>query len=73
MNSNQLTIEWIKSTLKMRGVNSKKMVIDRLDNATHKDLYDLSQSAITNIYRRFLFIRECPFEKFMKERKENEK
>lgn len=38
-----LTLEWIVSTLKKSGVNSKKQVIDRLEQATPFELLELFQ------------------------------
>jgi hypothetical protein len=44
----KLTLEWIISTLRKSGINSKKIVIDRLENASEEDLYILQNS----IYER---------------------
>ena len=45
----KLTINWIKETLKIRGKNSKQLVIDRLENATFDELVDLNGSVLKEI------------------------
>ena len=75
-----LTLDWIIATLKKSGVNSKKLVIDRLENASHKELYELYNSCLTTIYQKHLFVedknllkdpaKECPIIKFAEKRKE---
>lgn len=46
--TDNLTLNWIITTLKKSGINSKKIVIDRLENASEEDLYILQNS----IYER---------------------
>ena len=54
----QLTIDWIINMLKTKGIIGNQIVIDRLMKATHKELYDLNQDAMSEIYKRYLFIEE---------------
>ena len=37
-----LTVEWIISTLKKSGINSKQIMIDRLENSSKNELRNLS-------------------------------
>ena len=53
-----LTIKWIIEELKKSGCNSKQVVIDKLESASHKELYELSEDAKGEIYRRYLFKEE---------------
>lgn len=41
---NKLTINWIISTLNKSGINSKKQVRERLQNASIEELEDLEKS-----------------------------
>lgn len=46
--TDKLTLDWIITTLKKSGCNSKQIVIDRLEKASEEDLYILQNS----IYER---------------------
>ena len=53
-----LTIDNIVDTLKKEGVNSKRQVIEKLENASEDDLLHLSNDCM------FKILYGCPFEKF---------
>lgn len=48
MTEEKLTLDWIVRTLKKSGINSKQIVINRLEKASEEDLYILQNS----IYER---------------------
>lgn len=49
---NNLTLDWIISTLKKSGINSKQIVIDRLEKASDDELDELSCSIFKESVRR---------------------
>lgn len=46
----KLTINWIINTLKKSGVNSKQIVINRLQLASNDDLITLSNSCLDRLF-----------------------
>lgn len=49
-----LSIEWIINTLKKDGCNSKKQVIERLENADINELHYLKRDIITIINQKIV-------------------
>ncbi|MCM1259642.1 MAG: hypothetical protein NC182_01700 [Prevotella sp.] len=50
MNEEKITLDWIIQTLCKDGINSKKIVRDRLRNAKSNELYDLSYDIHSKAY-----------------------
>lgn len=44
-----MTLEWIIEQLKINGKNTKQEVLQALENATDKELYELKRSVETKI------------------------
>jgi len=69
-----LSLNWIISTLKKSGINSKQLVIERLEDITLGDISDLnndlSNKAKEIIFRdpdNYVFGGTCPFNDFKKD------
>lgn len=67
-----LTLDWIITTLKMSGVNSKKLVVDRLEKMNVNEMFDLEVSIFDKRNEVLRNRGKCPINELMKERKGNE-
>lgn len=54
MDNERLTLNWIIETLSKIGINSKKIVKDRLKNAKSNELYALSYDIHNVAYKKLL-------------------
>lgn len=54
MDNEKLTLNWIIETLSKSGINSKKIVKDRLRNAKSNELYALSADVCKIANKKFL-------------------
>ena len=67
----KLTINWIINTLKKSGINSKQIVINRLQFASNDDLITLSNSCLDRLF--YLEVKNLVMPPKTKSKKINEK
>lgn len=67
----KLTINWIITTLKKSGINSKQIVIEKLQLASNDDLITLSNSCLDRLF--YLEVKNLVMPPITKGKKINEK